>query len=79
LEWTDFPSVFSPICNTSLILTLIIAYTKCVTEMINSTDTTFYKLVTFVLDKANSGADISDCVLLVCDTMWFDMYQNFRA
>lgn len=55
---------------------LIIAYTQFVTEMITSTNTTLYILITFVLDTANSGADISDCGLLVCDTMWFNRYVS---
>jgi hypothetical protein len=68
--------VFSPIYNTSLIRTLVIADTKFVTEMINSTDTTLHRLIKFVLDKANNGADISGCGLLVCGTMWFGRYVS---
>jgi hypothetical protein len=63
--------MFPPICNTSSILTFVIAVTKFVTEMINSTDTTLYAVITFFLDKLNSGADILDYDLLECGTMLF--------
>jgi hypothetical protein len=55
-------------------MTLFIADTKFVTEVINSTDTTYYRVIRFVLDKANNDADISDCGFVGCDTMWFGKY-----